>query len=202
LLQATWRRATTLFKEGKNVDLAKPIRNFWKKKKPTARDFLALEEHVVLGQMQQWMSHKDPVLSDLSRRFFNRDPLAMIKAPPANAFGGGIDEWENALRELVDQRGFKPAEYFVLSDNLTEKLYEAKRRDRGPYVPEPEGEEQVPSNAIRVIGDDGKPVEITQVLSRLAAVTKEPVPQLRYYVPREVREEAAKLRANWPSSGS
>jgi HD superfamily phosphohydrolase len=199
LLQALWQRAKELLRDGSSADLVKPIRDFWKKKSPGVSDYLAIEEHTVLFQMQQWTKNSDNVLSDLSRRFLTRNPFAMIKAPQGNVLGQSMDAWEAALKSLVASKGFAPADFYVLRDDLTEKLYEPKKRDRGPYVPEPESDEQVPSNAIRVLGDDGRPVEITKLLTRLANVTKEPIPQVRYYIPREIRKEVIALRQQWCS---
>ena len=197
LLQAMWRRARELDRAAHAAGLIKPIRNFWKKAKPAVPDYLALEEHTVLYQIQEWTAHPDKVLSDLSRRFLARHPFAMIKAPLTNEFGQGLDEWEFTLKALVSTHGFEPADYYVLRDDLTEKLYEAKKRERGPYVPEPESGEQGPSNTIRVLDDVGNASEITKLLPRLGIVTKEPIPQTRYYVPSEIRSDAIGLRQKW-----
>jgi uncharacterized protein len=38
-------------------------------------DYLAMDDGVLMYHLQRWQSHADPVLSDLCRRFLNRDLL-------------------------------------------------------------------------------------------------------------------------------
>jgi hypothetical protein len=199
MLHAMWDRARELRAGGIAVDLVGPIAEFWQAANPTPRQYLAIEEFTVLSQIQNWCSHGDKVLSDLASRFLNRKHFVAIDAPKSpSEFAVDLSSWETDLARLVESHGFQPAKAYVLRDNLADKLYNVKTRRDGPYVPERESDEQVPRNAIRIIPEAGAaPVEITEVLHRLAAVTREPAAHVRYYVPKEVRAAAIKLRDAW-----
>ena len=83
-----------------------------------------------------------------------------------------------------------------LIDDFKTKIYSA-------YVPEPETEDSSPINAIRLLrSQDEGPIEISQVLTRLKAVTNKHAETVRYYVPAELRGEARKLRDDWKSERS
>src|SRR5262249_10843895 len=104
---------------------------------------------------------------------------------------GDLADWEEALRRLVAAHGYQPAELYALRDDMRTPIYEA-------YFPEKESEEQAPLNAIHILREgETEPTEISEVLPRLKAVTNTPTYQLRYYVPKELRQEAARLRRQW-----
>lgn len=199
MLQAMWARAKALKEDGTAVALVKPIGDFWNAANPTPRQYLALEEFTVLMQMQNWCSHADRVLSDLASRFLNRKHFVAIDAPSRpGAVPLGLADWEEQLQKLVVSNGFEPAKSYMLRDDLADKLYNVKTRRDGPYVPEPESLLQVPRNAIRIVPEVGaEPVEITELLHRLSAVTREPTSRVRYYVPEELRNAALKMRKEW-----
>lgn len=200
MLCAMWERAKRLRQDGGNVMLERPVQRFWTAKAPSTQDYLAIEEFTVLSQIQRWTAHKDPALADLASRFLSRNRFCMVPAPKAkNPLADNLKDWEYALRRMASKRGFKPASCYVLRDDLTEKLYDTKKRGRGPYVPERESTEQGTINAIRVEAEDKSPVEISKLLRRLRPVTKEPVRRVRYYVPEELRHEAEAMRRKWRS---
>ena len=192
LLQKMWERAKSLRADGINVDLQGPIETFWNADEPSVPDFLALEEFVVLSQIQAWKKHRDPALSDLANRFLSRRGFVAITAPTAeNPLDEEQSEWEKALQELVaKQEKYRPADMYVLRDDYQTNIYSA-------YVPETDAEDVSPFNAIRLIDDKGIPVEISQALTRLQAVTNKPDETVRYYIPRSVRKEALRMRDEW-----
>jgi HD superfamily phosphohydrolase len=193
LLHRLWERAQTLRSEGTDVRLLGPIDSFWRASEVTLRQFLALEEFVVLSQIQSWADHSDPALSDLARRFLHRGGFICIEGPRAeNPLVDESDSWSVALTELVAKHiKYRPADAYVLRDNFETQVYSA-------YTPEPDTDDASPMNAIRVVrsAEEG-PIEISQVLTRLQAVTNKAAETTRYYVPRELREEARKLREQW-----
>jgi HD superfamily phosphohydrolase len=80
LLEAMWKRAKLLTDDGQDVLIVPTIREFWEAERPSVRQYLAIEEFTVLQQIQNWTGHPDKALSDLARRFLNRDRFAMIEA--------------------------------------------------------------------------------------------------------------------------
>ena len=96
-------------------------------------------------------------------------------------------QWEEALKNLV-ARKYDPPDSYALRDDLKLTLY-------NPYLPEKENKEQDPYTAIFIQpSDGGEPVEISEVLDRLKAVTGQRPSGYRYYVPGDVHKEAKTLR--------
>jgi HD superfamily phosphohydrolase len=189
LLRALWAHARRLRADGCDIHLLPPLAAFWDAAAPSVEQYLALEEFTVMLQIQTWTGHRDAALSDLARRFLARRGFAAIESPrPRNELAGDVADWEEALRGLAHARGFRPPELYVLRDDLRTRIYEA-------YFPEKESEEQAPINAIHLILEAmNVPAEISEVLPRLKTVTNQPAYQLRYYVPKELRRDAEKLR--------
>jgi hypothetical protein len=192
MLEAMWARAKRLNDDGTDVELVPTISAYWKAENPTVEQYLAIEEFTVLQQIEQWRAHDDKSLSDLARRFLHRDQFAMIEAPPhLDNLADGNKEWEEALRKTVNQAGYDPPESYCLCDHLKGKYNQ-------PYFPEKESDEQSAKNAIRIIvNGDRQPIEISELLERLQPITKGSGDRYRYYVPRDVREKAKKLSAQW-----
>jgi HD superfamily phosphohydrolase len=187
MLQALYAHARRLHAAGTTLHLIQPLADFWEAPAPSIRQYLNLEEFVVLVQVQAWTGHPDKALSDLSRRFLNRRRFVAIDAP---ADAGNLD-WQHALEQLAVSHGYLPAAAYVLRDDLDTSAYMI-------YVPETESAGQQPVSAIRLqLPDTARPVEISQVLPRLQALTAQPARQVRYYVPRELRSEAVALRRSW-----
>jgi len=191
MLEAMWRRARQLHREGTNVDWVPVLRGFWETDAPSAEQYLRIEEFTVLSQVQAWLAHPDRGLSELARRFLGRERLAMIEAPE-NALAPNHEAWEADLLALVASHvEYDPPELFCLRDNLKGKYNQ-------PYFPEQKSDEESIKNAIRVkVQGESEPVEISTLLPRLRPVTQEPGGQVRYYVPKELQAEANRLRERW-----
>jgi HD superfamily phosphohydrolase len=193
LLEAMWFRAKSFFDQGKDALLVPAIRDFWTTPEPSVAQYTTIEEFTVLQQIQNWTSHEDKALSDLARRFLNRERLAMIDAPD---FEGKLDpdviRWGQDLKKLVSSRvEYDPPEAYCLVDRVKAKYYQ-------PYFPEKEGDEQSVKNAIRVLVEgESTPIEISSRLTRLKPVTEAPAEKVRYYVPKDLQNDAQRLRANW-----
>jgi hypothetical protein len=193
MLEAMWKRAKAFHGEGRNVSLVAAPKDFWSTKEPTVQQYLRLEEHTVLEQIQVWTSHPDTALSDLARRFLGRQRLAMVDPPPAkDDLVPNFDTWEKALLELIRTKPeYDPPEMYCLKDQVNAKYNQ-------PYFPEKEADEQSVKNAIRLkINGESEPVEISTLLDRLKALTQEPVDRVRYYIPKELQGQALKMRAEW-----
>jgi uncharacterized protein len=90
-----WNRARALLRDGRDVGLVATIKDFWAAEEPSIDQYLALEEFTVLQQIQQWTASTDKPLSDLARRFLNRNRLAMVDPPPPkNQLAPSYAEWE------------------------------------------------------------------------------------------------------------
>lgn len=192
LLQAMWRRASTLRRDGIDLDANPVLQQFWSTEEPEpgkleVADYLRVEEFTVLEQIQRWTTHKDKPLADIARRFLNRDGFAMVEPPPPvsplkiDDFG----DWEPELLKLLKSKGYDAPEMYCLADKLELKYLR-------PYTEEKEPENQSAVNTIRVMVD-GEPIPIGQHMPRLAAVIAKQQDRIAYYVPKEIREEAIAL---------
>lgn len=190
MLEAMWQRARALHQAGQDVMLVDAIRDFWATEQPSVQQYLRLEEYTVLQQIQNWTSHSDKALNDLSRRFLARNRFAMIEPDAAeNGLAPSNAVFEEALLNLVKTKTeYNPPEMYCLKD-------EVKAKYNQPYFPEKETDEQSVKNAIRIVMD-GKPIEISTLLERLKPLTQEPVNRVRYYIPKDLQQSAKALQAS------
>jgi HD superfamily phosphohydrolase len=192
MIEAMWRRAKRLLRDGDRVSLVPAIRRFWSGKKPDVQDYLKIEEYTVLQQIQNWTENSNRSLADLACRFLARNRFVAIDPPPVkNQLAPEYKKWEVALKRLVEKHGYKPGTDYCLRDELKGKYNQ-------PYFPETEEDEQSAKNAIRLkLEGESKPVEISTILDRLKPITKESVGRVRYYVPKDVERVAKKLVKDW-----
>lgn len=193
MIEAMWRRAKSLHDEGEDVGLLPAIADFWSAQEPTVQQYLRIEEFTVLQQIQNWTAHQDKGLADFARRFLARERLAAVDPPPArNDLAPNFNDWEKALMDLVKTKAeYDPPELYCLKD-------EVKGKYNQPYFPEKEADEQSVKNAIRLkIEGEKEPVEVSTLLDRLKPLTQEPVNRVRYYIPKDLQEQARKMRAEW-----
>ena len=164
LVHSAWRRAKQIRRKD-DAFLVPELASFLDVETPTVKQYLAMEDATLLYQMQVWTRHPDPILNDLARRFLSRDCLTAIEDPVSEmAFSDARNTWEQELAAKLAEQGFDP-EFYALRDDLKTTIYD-------PYIPEKEGAEQDPYNAIFVASAAaGKPREISTVLDRLASVT-------------------------------
>lgn len=192
LLQAMWRRADKLRKDGTAINANPVLEQFWKAEQPVPEklavaDYLRIEEFTVLEQIQRWTGHTDKALADCARRFLERDGFAMVEPPPpVNPLkADDLGEWELELHKLLRDKGYADPEMYCLADRVRGKY-------RQPYREEKDPENQSAVNTIRVLVN-GKPVAIGQHLPRLSAVIAPPEDRVLYYVPKEIRDAANAL---------
>jgi hypothetical protein len=191
---AAWRRAKQIHGDAGDANLVPEICEFLDAKEPTVKQYLALEDANFVYQMQRWTSHSDKILSDLARRFLERDRFGVIEDPVPQ---GAIDDedvrdrWEATLRDVVAEN--HEPDYYTLRDDLKASIY-------NPYTPEKEKKEQDPYNAIFIQEErGGEPREISEVLPRLAPVVGPATRRYRYYVPADCLTDAksAAESAKW-----
>jgi uncharacterized protein len=197
ILQSMWNRASIIRAKGGKIEAVPVLAEFWSKpsSKPGTlpnQAYLDIEEFTVLSQIHAWKTHPDKTLADLARRFLMRDGFAMIEPPPPrDPLTKDYSEWTEAVIEIISKAGFDVPDSYCLKDTLKSKY-------RQPYRPEPEPENQTAVNSIRIrVEGQDEPMEVSEYLPRLGAVTKSPGDKVRYYVPKEVRLDVVKLREAW-----
>lgn len=104
----------------------------------TLKDYLVLDEAVVLYYFQMWQNEKDSILSDLCKRFMNRHLFKYIEFNPLE-----IDRWVE-LKDLFRKVDIDPAYYLVL-DSSSDLPYDFYRPG--------EEEERLPIHLLMPNGD-------------------------------------------------
>ncbi|KYC62484.1 MULTISPECIES: HD domain-containing protein [Heyndrickxia] len=105
----------------------------------TLRDYLKLDEHIMLYYIEVWQEEDDPVLRDLCARFVNRNLFKYIEFDPAKEF-----KVHSRLEKLFEEAGIDP-NYYLVIDSSSDLPYDF-------YRPGEEGE-RLPINLLMRNGD-------------------------------------------------
>lgn len=89
--------------------------------KITLEDYLKLDEAVILFYFQLWQDEEDVILSDLSRRFMNRNLLKYVEFDPAKEY-----RKLTQLSELFKAAGIDP-DYYLVVDSSSDLPYDFYR---------------------------------------------------------------------------
>lgn len=119
LLNNCLRRAKQLYDEGYQFTMTPTDFIPFFKNEMTIQEYVDLDEAVVVYYLKKWIHEDDPILSDLSRRFINRD---LFKYMP---FDGSIITITE-LTDLFVQGGIDPNYYFV-SESFSDLPYDYDR---------------------------------------------------------------------------
>ncbi|MBC9875294.1 HD domain-containing protein [Macrococcoides bohemicum] len=120
LLNRVLKRAKVLYEAGYAFkEPPKYLVPFFKSNQVSVDAYLRLDEMVLNYYLQQWIDEEDAILSDLSRRFVNRD---LFKHLPFDGNRFTTDE----LTELFTKAGIDPDYYFVV-DSFSDLPYDYNR---------------------------------------------------------------------------
>lgn len=120
LLNRVLKRAKVLYEAGYAFkEPPKYLVPFFKSNQVSVDAYLRLDEMVLNYYLQQWIDEEDAILSDLSRRFVNRD---LFKHLPFDGNRFTTDE----LTELFTKGGIDPDYYFVV-DSFSDLPYDYNR---------------------------------------------------------------------------
>jgi uncharacterized protein len=89
--------------------------------KVTLEDYLKLDESVILYYFQIWQEEADPILSDLCRRFVNRNLFKFAEFDPAKEYKKLAE-----LGSLFKKAGMDP-EYYLVVDSSSDLPYDFYR---------------------------------------------------------------------------
>ncbi|MCY1623106.1 HD domain-containing protein [Staphylococcus pettenkoferi] len=165
LLNNCLRRAKQLYDEGYQFTMTPTDFIPFFKNEMTIQEYVDLDEAVVVYYLKKWIHEDDPILSDLSRRFINRD---LFKYMP---FDGSIITITE-LTDLFVQGGINPNYYFV-SESFSDLPYDYDRP----------GSNRQPIHLLR---RNGKIREISSqslVISSITGINRE---DYKLYYPKEL----------------
>ncbi|WP_082232620.1 HD domain-containing protein [Halobacillus massiliensis] len=151
ILSKILHRAKELYEDRYEFEL-EPIHflSFFKGS-PSLREYLALDESIVLYYFQMWMEEKDEILSDLCDRFVNRRLFKYIEFNPNLQMA----EWME-LYKLFNKAGINP-DYYLVVDSSSDLPYDFYRPG--------EEEERLPIHLL-------KPNNELKELSRLSEIVE------------------------------
>jgi len=144
------------------------------RKDVSAQDIAALDDNLVLAQIQAWCDNSDPTLADLSRRFLNREGFKPYG--PVALAAQSLDIIHQGETVLRDQ-GYDP-HYYLLDNERQTTAYDY-------YRPEEEVEEKTPQTSITLENGQERRHEIAHRLPGVKALAEEADRNLYYYIPRE-----------------
>lgn len=87
----------------------------------TLEDYLKLDESVILFYFQLWQDEEDTILSDLARRFMNRNLFKYVEFDPAKEY-----KKLSALSALFKKAGLEP-DYYLVVDSSSDLPYDFYR---------------------------------------------------------------------------
>ncbi|MBO0958552.1 HD domain-containing protein [Neobacillus sp. MM2021_6] len=87
----------------------------------TLEDYLKLDESVILFYFQSWQEEADPIISDLCRRFVNRNLFKYAEFDPAKEYKKLAE-----LTTLFEKAGIDP-EYYLVVDSSSDLPYDFYR---------------------------------------------------------------------------
>ncbi|MEA2205592.1 MAG: uncharacterized protein QOE77_2368 [Blastocatellia bacterium] len=112
VLRSALRRALQLLEEGEEIWYAPgtAFEKVLRRKTLSLMEHLEIDDSDVIFHLKQWQRARDPVLSDLSRRFVDR---RLFKAIDLDMPEPERAEFIAAARELVARAGYLPDYYFI-----------------------------------------------------------------------------------------
>ncbi len=140
ILKSLLRRALELFAQGKPVWFAggTPFEKILKGEKLSLKEHLAVDDSDVMFHIKQWQRSEDGILSDLARRFLNRQLFKVFDLDMPEA------EREKFLAEsktLVESAGFDTNYYFIedLAGDVPYYFYTKERAEKKNLIYVEEG---------------------------------------------------------------
>ncbi len=112
VLQSLLRRALALFRGEKNVFLAEgsPFDRVFRGENFTLSEHLSFDDADVMFHIKRWQNSEDAILSDLSRRFLDRELFSAFDLDMPEATRG---KFLAAGKKIVEANGFDPEYYFI-----------------------------------------------------------------------------------------
>ncbi|PPA69948.1 HD domain-containing protein [Jeotgalibacillus proteolyticus] len=107
--------------------------------KVTLKDYLKLDESVIMYYFQMWEDEKDPILRDLCSRFINRNLFKYVEFDPSKEY-----KKLNKLEQLFSEADLDP-EYYLVVDSSSDLPYDFYRPG--------EEEERVPIHLLMPSGE-------------------------------------------------
>ncbi|PRO65711.1 HD domain-containing protein [Alkalicoccus urumqiensis] len=136
------------------------------------RDYIRLDESLVLYYFQEWEDEEDPILRDLCRRFMNRHLFKYVECDPSKQ----MLIWPE-LQELFRKIGLDPS-YYLIIDSSSDLPYDFYRPG--------EKDERLP---IHLLMPDGSLSELSRQSDIVEAISGKKRTDHKLYYPRDLLED-------------
>lgn len=141
----------------------------------TVTDYLKLDESIMLYYFQNWQEEADPILSDLCRRFVNRNLFKYAEFDPAKEY-----KKLAKLTDLFKKAGLDP-EYYLVVDSSSDLPYDF-------YRPGEEEERQ----PINLLMNSGQLRELSRESEIVEAISGKRRTDHKLYYPADLLEDDSK----------
>jgi uncharacterized protein len=143
----------------------------------TLQDYLRLDESVILYYFQAWQDEEDPILSDLCRRFLNRQLFQYIEFNPNSQ----MKMWME-LNHLFKKAGIDP-DYYLVVDSSSDLPYDFYRPG--------EEEERLP---IHLLMPNGDIRELSRESEIVEAISGKKRTDHKLYFPQDLIDQLSSKR--------
>ncbi len=164
ILHHLLERAQAIYQKGNlqvTPSLAKFLAGNW-----TLDDYLKLDDGVMETNFSMWTEARDPILSDLAKRYLYREPLASVRID---------EETKNLLpklKNIIKQAGFNP-DYYTAINSAFDEPYDAYK---------PSGKNA--NSQIEIMQDDGSMIELSQMSPLVRALNGTFQGDERFFFPK------------------
>lgn len=170
------QRASERLRAGHDLPATPPLRKLLTDPHTlTLDDHLRLDDTVVLTALREWQESHDPLLSDLTRRFWRRQLFKTLEMSLEEFMA-----WAAQLQEVATQAGFDP-DYYLVLDRVSDDPY----TDRYLWSTRGVGEN------IFLVNGGGELLELSQASDVIGALRNKTFSQDRLCFPEELRQPIA-----------
>ena len=167
-LKSLLSRAKDLYEAG-NLDMTHSMLRSFFDSSYSLLDYIRLDDSILLSQFMVWVDNPDEILSNLSQRFLNRNPLKSVTYEPDED-----SEIMDYLTGLVEDAGFNPT-YYVDVNSSFDQPYDFYHPDKG----------DTSKTQIELIEDDGTLIELSEESDLVRTLSGSVHGDQRFYVPKE-----------------
>lgn len=174
LMRQAWRRAVHLESEGRlgSEGLSRHLKAFLQGGTVNLSTYLRVDDYDLMAAIKAWVEHPDPILSDLSRRYVQRDLLkSVFKVAHEDIDLARVGD----VAEIVRAHGWDP-DYYLIVDTTSDVAYD--------YYTAPDGN-GARRKPILALDESGDPQEIATLSHTIAAVATRRRVAVNLYVPQE-----------------
>jgi HD superfamily phosphohydrolase len=114
LVMAIFKRGKDLLERGKNIEINDILQSVLVGRQLEPKDMLEFDDLSIDDQLRKWRRASDSILSDLSRKYFNRDVFKTLLVPTQRV--ALLTQKRNEITRILQDQGLDPDYYYFLDD--------------------------------------------------------------------------------------